>query len=380
MVSRMEAYRIKRKDNLSVPDFWNNRFQDIDNRINAREQDAQNFAEIVNTLESIALARLNDTFTPLIVEAQQRLNNLGASFSAESLDTKTVEVGETDFVLTEASAESYVFTDYVQIRAATAPSNAMLARVVTFDRPNRLLSVDVVHTEGSGEFSDWLVRVGAPIDITHADRTDNPHEVTAAQVGAYTIAEANAFIDAAIDDAITALPEVDLSTRLQKSLNLSDLPDKAIARTNLGLKLMATQDTVGWGQLASNIVGNYINFIAKTPNKLLTAEAAWDAAYPIILTNLSGPVFLDFSLGINWFLQLAGPITLGAPVNAKPGQSGGILIYQGPGAGRTVSYAAGWYPVNGIYPALSTVATAYNYLTYQNMFGLTVLSGGKLTG
>lgn len=378
MVSRMEAYKVLRGANLAAPDFWNNRFQDLDNRLNAREQDSTKIEGAIDALEAVALQRLNDTFTPLIVEAQNRLNNLGASFSAESLEPQTIGTGEKDLLLTEESAETYVFTDYVQVRSASAPENSMLGQVVGFDRGTRLLTIEVVHVEGSGTFSDWLIRVGAPIDLSHADRTDNPHETTAAQVGAYTTSQ----VDAAILAAIAALPEVDLSTRLATALNLSDLSDKALARTNLGLKLLATQDTVGFGQLASNIISTAANFLAKSPSKLLTAEAAWDAAYPLLLANVSGTVTLDLNAGINFYLTLAGPITLAQPTNlaSKYGQSGGILIYQGAAAGRTVSFAAGWYPVNGVYPILSTVATAYNYLTYQNMFGLTVLAGGKLTG
>lgn len=376
MSSRMESYRVRRRDNLADPEYWNGRFADIDNRINAREQDSTRIDNAVDDLEAVALQRLNDTFTPLIVEAQDRLNNLGASFSAESLAPQTIGTGEKDLLLTEATAETYVFTDYVQVRSASNPDKSMLGQVIGFDRGTRLLSINVVHVEGSGTFSDWLIRVGAPIDLSHADRTDNPHETTASQVGAYTTSQ----VDAAIIAAIEAIPGVDLTSRLATALNLSDLTDKAAARTNLGLKLLATQDTLGFGQLASNIIATAANFLAKTPSKLLTAESAWDAAVPVLLNNVSGAVALDLSAGINFYLTLAGPITLSPVGTPKNGQSGGILIYQGAGAGRTVSYGGGWYPINAQYPALSTVATAYNYLTYQCMFTLTVFSGGKLTG
>lgn len=379
MASRFDAYMVRRRDNLADPQFWNPRFQDLDNRLNAREQDSSRIEGAVDALEAVALQRLNDTFTPLIVEAQDRLNNLGASFSAESLAPQTIGTGEKDLLLTEATAETYVFTDYVQVRSASNPDKSMLGQVIGFDRGTRLLSINVVHVEGSGTYSDWLIRVGAPIDLSHADRTDNPHETTAAQVGAYTTSQ----VDAAIAAAIAAIPGVDLSSRLATSLNLSDLSDKAAARTNLGLKLLATQDAVGFGQLASNIISSAANFLAKTPSKLLTAESAWDAASPVYLTNVSGLVTLDLSAGINWYLTLAGPITLAAPTYSGPikyGQSGGILIYQNGGAGRTVSYGSGWYPINGQYPALSTVANAYNYISYQNMLGIWILSGGKITG
>ncbi|WP_065755195.1 hypothetical protein [Bradyrhizobium paxllaeri] len=376
MVSRFESYRVKRRDNLADPEFWNPRFRDLDNRMTARELDATRIDAVVDALEAVALQRLNDTFTPLILEAQARLNNLGASFSAESLEAHTIVTGPQTFTLTDETAEMYVYTDYVNIRPAAATQNLMLAQVISFNRATKALNVNVVHAEGAGTFEDWLIRVGAPIDLTHADRTDNPHQTTAAQVGAYTIAAA----DAAIAAAIAAIPGVDLSGLLAKNQNLSDLTDVAAARTALGLKLLATQDTVGWAQLASNIFGTAANFRAKAANKLLTAEGVWDAAAQVQLPDQSGTVTLDFSTGINFYIPLAGSITLANPINGKNGQSGCIYIYQGSGAGRTVSYGNQWYPLNAQWPTLSTVATASNYLTYQCIAGLVTVTGGKLTG
>src|SRR5213593_5293990 len=116
MVARFESYRVKRRDNLADPDFWNGRFRDLDNRLTARELDSTRIDLVVDALEAVALQRLNDTFTPLIVEAQARLNNLGASFSAESLDTVAISTGEKTFILTDETAEMYVYTDYINIR------------------------------------------------------------------------------------------------------------------------------------------------------------------------------------------------------------------------------------------------------------------------
>lgn len=376
MVARFESYRVKRRDNLADPDFWNGRFRDLDNRLTARELDSTRIDLVVDALEAVALQRLNDTFTPLIVEAQARLNNLGASFSAESLDTVAISTGEKTFILTDETAEMYVYTDYINIRATSAPDNSMLARVISFDRAEKALTVDVVHTEGSGTYGGWLLRVGAPIDLTHADRTDNPHQTTAAQVGAYTIAEAEAVIAA----AIAAIPGVDLSSRLARDQNLADLTDVAAARTALGLKLLATQDTVGWSQLASNIFATAANFRAKAANKILTAEAAWDAATPVDLgAALAGTVTLDGSAGINFAGTLGGNITL-AFTNMKNGQSGGFYWNQGSGAGRTVSFSGAWYPIDGRWPTFVTTAGNWNYISWQCCGGNMVLSGGKWTG
>ncbi len=235
---RSDAYRVKRGDNLASADFWNERLFDIDLRLAARENDAADIAAATDALLAAGLQRLDETFTPLILDAQDRLNNLGATFSAESLTTITIETGEKSFTLTDESAESYVYTDYVSIRAADDETNTMLGRVVSFDRGAKLLVVDVILVEGSGIFSDWLIRVGAPPDVSHAGRTDNPHSVTAAQVGAYTTTQTDSAINA-------ALASINLEWALDKSQNLNDLADKSAARDNLGLKSGATTDLSG---------------------------------------------------------------------------------------------------------------------------------------
>jgi hypothetical protein len=43
--------------------------------------------------------------------------------------------------------------------------------------------------------------MSAAPDLAHAARTDNPHAVTAAQVGAYTTAQADAAMDAIFEDS-----------------------------------------------------------------------------------------------------------------------------------------------------------------------------------
>lgn len=384
MVSRFELYRVKRRDNLSDSNFWNPRFQDIDVRLNAREGDATRLDDAVDALEAVALQRLADTFTPLIVEAQARLNNLGASFSAESLLPQTVGLGAKAVTLTEATAANYVYTDYVQLRSSSTPADSMLGQVVSFDRPSGILTLTVVHTEGTvgATHSDWLIRVGAPIDLSHADRTDNPHMTTAAQVGAWTIAQAQT----AISVAIAAIPGVDLTSRLAVLSNLADLNDKAQARVNLGLKALALLDAVGYGDIATNVWATAANFRANLINKGVTTDSAWGAAVPVDINPAIGTVTLDLSAGINFRLWKTGALTLANPINPKVGQSGSIMIQQSATvAGGAIAFGDRWFPLNERVPVFSTVIGAVNYITYQYILGtgggvVMAYSGGKLTG
>ncbi|MGJ4927464.1 hypothetical protein ACQR1I_19625 [Bradyrhizobium sp. HKCCYLS2038] len=70
---RFEFYRVKRGDNLADPAFWNDRFQDLDLRIHQNELYGKEIAGAVDQITAAALARLNDTFTPAIIEVQHKL-------------------------------------------------------------------------------------------------------------------------------------------------------------------------------------------------------------------------------------------------------------------------------------------------------------------
>ena len=87
---RFPSYEIKRRMNLSNPDVWNERFRDIDLRIAATEQYGTAVDTAIDELISFALQTLSNTFTPLILDAQSRLNTLGVSFFALSSTSLTL--------------------------------------------------------------------------------------------------------------------------------------------------------------------------------------------------------------------------------------------------------------------------------------------------
>lgn len=70
---RFEFYKVVRNDNLADPDYWNRRFQDLDLRVHKSELFGEQISGAVDQITALALARLNDTFTPAIVEVQHKL-------------------------------------------------------------------------------------------------------------------------------------------------------------------------------------------------------------------------------------------------------------------------------------------------------------------
>lgn len=95
----------------------------------------------------------------------------------------------------------------------------------------------------------------------------------------------------------------------------------------------------------------------------LVVDQVWSAATGVSLTD-AATVAVDMSTFINALLTLGGNRTLGAPSNAKPGQSGWIYIQQDATGSRTLAYHANWKFAFGTDPVLSTAAFAVDMLFY----------------
>jgi hypothetical protein len=108
-------------------------------------------------------------------------------------------------------------------------------------------------------------------------------------------------------------------------------------------------------------------FRDNTADRILTTDIVWSAADTVALTWTSGgTTAVDLDAGINFTVTTAtGDSTLGAPTNAKVGQSGFIYITQDGSTPRTLAYNAAWVFAGGTDPALTAVAGAKDVLFYQ---------------
>lgn len=357
MSRRIEFYKVVKNDNLADPDYWNKRFEDIDLRLAAREDDADAINDAVNELESVGLARLNDTFTPLILEAQDALNTYGVNFSALSDTSIVVGTGTQVFDLTEETKDSYYYADWVAFRAIEDNDVTMLGTVTSYDRENGTLTVDIQYTNGSGTYDAWDIHIGSPPDETHASRTDNPHSVTAAQAGAYTIAQTIT----AINNAIAALPPI--SNALLKANNLSDLTSVPTARTNLGLGALAIESLVGIGLLSSALLATSSNLLAGTSDKLVKADVIASAMQPVALTD-AATIAVNLATGVYFTVTIADNRVLGNPSNMKIGRTFYLKIKQDATGSRTLSYDTYYDFGQTAAPDLSTAASSEDLLAF----------------
>ena len=236
MARRFEGfYKTKRLDNLGDVDWHDRRWDDIDRRMHAREIDATKIDDAVDRMEAVALSRLNDTFSPIIAQAQAQLADVGVSFSGRSLSTHEISLGVKIFIITEAYRVGLVVVDYVSIRPTGVTDAAMICSVTSYDRTTGTLVVEPQdgYITGTGTYSDWTIRVSVTPNLD-----------------TYSREEVNAEIEDAINAIVGTAPEgmntfediagilggtAAQSAVLMRSNNLSDIVSAAQARANIGL-------------------------------------------------------------------------------------------------------------------------------------------------
>jgi hypothetical protein len=145
--------------------------------------------------------------------------------------------------------------------------------------------------------------------------------------------------------------------------------------TGTGSVVLGTGPTIGGATLntpavvsatftGTNVGASAAEMRGNTSGKVVTTDTAWNAAAEVSVAYAAS-VALDMSTGFNFAIgTLTGNITLSNPTNPKVGQSGYIRFAQDATGGRTITYGANWKFATGPSKALSTGASAVDYLFY----------------
>lgn len=187
MSRRFETlYRVKRRDNLGDPDYWNTRLDDVDRRIDANETALQDLDEVAARVEGVALDRINLVVTPLVQETIERVKTIPNLFSAIASGSIVIGTGPRIFIVDVSDRNTFAHQGYVRIIPPGDFTRGMLAAVTSYNNQTGELDVVVDLAWGSGTYSTWSVAASLPAET-----------VTPEMIGAVTRAE----MDEAIAEA-----------------------------------------------------------------------------------------------------------------------------------------------------------------------------------
>ncbi|MCW2078022.1 UNVERIFIED_ORG: hypothetical protein M2193_000197 [Bradyrhizobium japonicum] len=159
-----QYYRVKPRDNLGDPEYWNRRFDDIDRRVSSNEDELDAIDGLTAYIEGLALNRLDLVLAPALdkialVSEQGFL--LAHSNSQVTLDVNTTQV----FAIPDlAERELFAPSPFVTIARKGSMTDYAFAELVAWDRNSGQLTLRPRAIFGNpGPFIDWVIYVGSAI-------------------------------------------------------------------------------------------------------------------------------------------------------------------------------------------------------------------------
>jgi hypothetical protein len=434
------VYRVKPRDNLGDPDYWNRRFEDLDRRVSSNEDGLDAIGGLTTYVEGLALNRLDLVLAPALdkialVSEQGFL--LAHSGSTVTLDLAT---SQTFAIPDAAERELFAPSPYLTICRENSMTDYAFAKLLSWNRTSGQLVVQPLQIYGNaGPFSDWVIYVGTAISqavadvltqtkaardaaftyrdqagtnagLTAADKADVAQmkaDTLAARDQAQTAADnagtfdptnyANkTYVDGKIANLINAAPAaLDTLKELSDALG-GDASFSATVTASLGNRLRVDVNSqgldttkqqngrtnLGLGTISTKNVATTAEIRSNTNLGALTVDGAWAAAAWVDLGNSgSGNVNIDCSLGVRFRVVLTGNVVVNF-LNAKDGQTVDVIFTQDATGGRTLSWNSNVRFPNGVVPTVATAASGWALVytgVYSSIFNQWLGAGWKNT-
>ena len=299
----------------------------------------------VSTATTSATVVVNPTLS--LTEVDAATGSFNTSVSATNF------VAGTGSFTTKVSGVAAEFSGAVSAANVYASTNIFVGGTAVPDAA-AITSINAAHTSTNNA----LVAASAALAASIAN-------VSAAM--ATSIGNSNTNITT-LTNAVTSINTAHTSTtdRLvaaSTALATSIANVSAALATSIGTRLPLAGGTLT-GILSATDV--YVSALAVGTNSLLGKDIHIEKAAVADIQALTDGtnISVDFNVGQNFTVTLAGNRTLDNPTNCVAGQVGSIFITQDGTGSRTLAYGSSWDFAGGTAPVLSTDAAAIDRLDY----------------
>jgi hypothetical protein len=159
-----QIYRVKPRDNLGDPDYWNRRFEDVDRRVSATEDQLEEIDGLTAYIEGLALDRLNLILSPAL-DKISLVSNQGFLL-AHSISTVTMDTATTQTLVIDNAAERELFapSPFVTLTRTANITDYAFCRTISWSNLTGELVLQPIQIFGNhGPFTDWVIYVGSAI-------------------------------------------------------------------------------------------------------------------------------------------------------------------------------------------------------------------------
>ncbi|WP_316200897.1 MULTISPECIES: tail fiber domain-containing protein [unclassified Bradyrhizobium] len=188
-----QFYRVKARDNLGDPEYWNQRFEDLDRRINSNEDGLAAIGGLTAYVEGLALNRLDLVLAPALDKIALVSEQGFLLAHANNTVTLNVTTSQTFAIPDAAERELFAPSPFVTVTRQANNTDYAFCKVLAWDRDAGQLTLQPIQIFGNaGPFSDWVIYVGSAIPQVAAQAVTDAQAARDAAKGYRDTASANA--------------------------------------------------------------------------------------------------------------------------------------------------------------------------------------------
>ena len=346
---------------------------------------AGSFETITDANGTVIITETGTCVSTASTSASLRVNpDLSISSITASIGSFTTSVSATNFVAATGSFTTKVSGVAAEFSGNVSANNLYAATNIY------IAGTAIPNAEAVASVSARITSIGTVITSINSAHTSTTNRlVTASAALATSIANVSAAMATSIDNSNTNITTL---TNARTSINAAhtSTTDRLVA-TSAALatsvanvsSTMATSIANVSSALAASI-GNQLPKAGGAMTGILSATDVYVSALAVGTNSLLGKdihieksavadiqaltdgtnITVDFNVGQNFTVTLAGNRTLDNPDNCVAGQVGSIFVVQDGTGSRTLAYGTSWDFAGGEAPVLSTDAAAIDRIDY----------------